>query len=57
MATGPGRALRVIGCESPLVRDPLSEQQAVSAVSGALSDPVRLRLDSTGATVAAGGTR
>jgi ArsR family transcriptional regulator len=46
MVTGPGRALRVIGCESPLVRDPLTEQQAasVAAVFKALSDPVRLRL-------------
>jgi ArsR family transcriptional regulator len=42
----PGRALRVIGCESPLVRDPLTVEQAASAVVlfKALSDPVRLRL-------------
>jgi ArsR family transcriptional regulator len=42
----PRRALRVIGCESPLVRDPLTIEQAASAVVlfKALSDPIRLRL-------------
>src|SRR5690242_9505847 len=46
MAPQPRRALRVIGCESPLVRDPLTVEQAASAVVlfKALSDPVRLRL-------------
>ena len=46
MAPQPRRALRVIGCESPLVRDPLTADQAASAVVlfKALSDPVRLRL-------------
>jgi ArsR family transcriptional regulator len=36
----------VIGCESPLVRDPLTIEQASSAVVlfKALSDPIRLRL-------------
>jgi ArsR family transcriptional regulator len=42
----PRRALQVIGCESPLVRDPLTAEQAASAVVlfKALSDPIRLRL-------------
>jgi ArsR family transcriptional regulator, arsenate/arsenite/antimonite-responsive transcriptional repressor len=46
MAAQPRRALRVIGCESPLVRDPLTADQAASAVVlfKALSDPIRLRL-------------
>ena len=46
MAPQPRRVLRVIGCESPLVRDPLTVEQAASAVVlfKALSDPVRLRL-------------
>jgi ArsR family transcriptional regulator len=46
MAPQPRRALRVIGCESPLVRDPLTADQAASAVVlfKALSDPIRLRL-------------
>ena len=46
MAPQPRRALQVIGCESPLVRDPLTVEQAASAVVlfKALSDPVRLRL-------------
>jgi ArsR family transcriptional regulator, arsenate/arsenite/antimonite-responsive transcriptional repressor len=46
MAPQPRRALQVIGCESPLVRDPLSAEQAASAVVlfKALSDPIRLRL-------------
>lgn len=46
MASRRGRALELIGCESPLVRDPLSPEQAGSAAAlfKALSDPVRLRL-------------
>jgi ArsR family transcriptional regulator len=42
----PRRALQVIGCESPLVREPLTAEQAASAVVlfKALSDPIRLRL-------------
>ena len=46
MTPQPRRVLRVIGCESPLVRDPLTVEQAASAVVlfKALSDPVRLRL-------------
>jgi ArsR family transcriptional regulator len=46
MAPRPRRALQLIGCESPLVRDPLSAEQAgtVATVFKALSDPVRLRL-------------
>jgi len=46
MMAQPRRALQVIGCESPLVREPLTAQQAGSAVVlfKALSDPVRLRL-------------
>ena len=42
----PRRQLAVLGCESPLVRDPLSAEQAgsVAAVFKALSDPIRLRL-------------
>jgi ArsR family transcriptional regulator, arsenate/arsenite/antimonite-responsive transcriptional repressor len=50
------RMLRMIGCESPLVRDPLSVEQAASAVVlfKALSDPVRLRLLSLIASHAGG---
>lgn len=46
MAPQPERALQVIGCESPLVHDPLTAEQAASAVVlfKALSDPIRLRL-------------
>jgi ArsR family transcriptional regulator len=38
--------LPVIGCESPLTREPLSAEQAgtVAGVFKALSDPIRLRL-------------
>jgi ArsR family transcriptional regulator len=48
--------LQVIGCESPLVRDPLSAGQAatVAGVFKALSDPVRLRLLSLIASHAGG---
>jgi ArsR family transcriptional regulator, arsenate/arsenite/antimonite-responsive transcriptional repressor len=46
MVVQPRRMLQVIGCESPLVRDPLTVEQAACAVVlfKALSDPVRLRL-------------
>src|SRR5882757_3169177 len=56
MVRKPLRALQVIGCESPLVRDPLSEDQAttVAATFKALSDPVRLRLLSLIASHAGG---
>ena len=56
MTPQPRRALQVIGCESPLVRDPLTVEQAASAVVlfKALSDPVRLRLLSLIASHAGG---
>ena len=56
MVVQPRRMLQVIGCESPLVRDPLTVEQAASAVVlfKALSDPVRLRLLSLIASHAGG---
>ena len=56
MTPQPRQALQVIGCESPLARDPLTVEQAASAVVlfKALSDPVRLRLLSLIASHAGG---